>query len=56
MLAGGTARFSLSMSAGVFPVKFWKPGTIPDGMPVSRIATRSARAAVYFARLGKTPG
>ena len=26
-------------------VAFWKPGTTPAGMPVSRIATRSSRAA-----------
>ena len=37
------------LSASVVPVKFWKPGTIPDGMPVSRIATRSR------ARRGERP-
>ena len=38
--------FSRSMSAGLLPVKFWKPGTMPAGMPVSRIAARSARGVV----------
>ena len=31
------------MSACTGPVKFVKPGTIPAGIPVSRIASRSAR-------------
>ncbi len=44
------------MSAWVEPVTFWKFGTTPAGMPVSRMATRSARAAVKPARLGKTFG
>ena len=44
------------MSAWVVPVKFWKPGTTPLGIPVMRIARRSARSLVYFARFGKTPG
>ena len=43
---GGIATFSRSMSAWVGPVKFWKPGMSPLGMPVSRIASRSARSAV----------
>ena len=29
---------------------------MPAGIPVSRIATRSARLAVYAARFGNTPG
>ena len=40
--AGGMATLSRSMSACVDPVKFWNPGTTPDGMPVSKIASRSA--------------
>ena len=39
------ATFSRSTSACVDPVKFWKPGMMPAGMPVSRIASRSARSA-----------
>ena len=54
--AGGIAMFRRSRSAGVDPVEFWKPATIPDGMPVRRIASRSARAGLYAARFGKTPG
>ena len=42
-LVGGIATLSRSMSALVPPVKFWNPGTTPDGIPVSRIASRSAR-------------
>ena len=40
-------------------MKFWKPGTMPDGMPVSKMASRSARAvfaATSLARFGNTPG
>ncbi len=44
------------MSAWTGPVKFWNPGTTPSGMPVSRIAFRSARGFLYAARFGKTPG
>ncbi len=44
------------MSACVVPVKFWKPGMMPPGMPVSRIARRSARSALNAARFGNTPG
>ena len=45
------------MSASVLPVKFWKPGTTPDGIPVSRIATRSARSAGQHRRgSGTRPG
>ena len=36
--------FSRSWSASVSPVLFWNPGTIPDGIPVSSTASRSARA------------
>ncbi len=58
---GGMAMFSRSMSAWTvpLPVTFWKPGTMPAGIPVSRIASRSARGlpeALSAARLGKTPG
>ena len=53
---GGIATLSRSMSAGVLPVKFWKPGMIPAGSPVSRMATRSARGFVSAARCGNTPG
>ena len=53
---GGIATLRRSMSASVVPVKFWKPGTIPSGMPVCRIATRSARSASSAARLGNTSG
>ena len=38
------------------PVKFWNPGTTPAGIPVRRIAFRSARALPYAARFGNTPG
>jgi len=34
----------------------WKPGMMPLGSPVIRMATRSARAAVSAARFGNTPG
>ena len=44
--AGGIAMFSRRRSACVAPVLFWKPAMIPDGMPVSRIASRSARAGL----------
>ena len=45
------------MSACVGPVKFWNPGISPAGMPVSRIASRSARStSVSAARFGNTPG
>ena len=50
------ATFSRSMSAGFGPVKFWKPATIPLGMPVSRIAWRSARFFEYAASFGNAPG
>src|SRR5580704_16013726 len=61
-LAGGVGLmevFSRSMSASTFPVKLVKPGTMPAGMPVSRIASRSALGlpeATSAARLGNTPG
>ena len=42
---GGMATLSRSMSPGLGPVKFWKPGTTPAGMPVSRMAWRSARSS-----------
>ena len=42
---GGIATLSRSRSACVGPVKFWNPGMIPAGIPVSRIASRSARSA-----------
>ena len=51
--------FSRSMSASTGPVKLVNPGTIPAGMPVSRMASRSARAlpaATSAARFGNTPG
>ena len=38
----GMAMFRRRKSAWVGPVKFWNPGTIPGGMPVSKIAARSA--------------
>ena len=41
------------MSAWIEPVKFWKPGTMPAGMPVSRIASRSARAVPDCGELGE---
>ena len=47
------------MSACTGPVKLVKCGTIPAGMPVSRIASRSARGlpvAFSAARCGNTPG
>ena len=52
------ATLRRSRSACVGPVKFWKPGTIPAGIPVSRIATRSARSCSSrcAARFGNTPG
>ena len=56
---GGIAVFRRSMSDRTGPVLFWKPGMIPLGIPVSRIASRSARALPDFtsaARLGNTPG
>jgi len=56
---GGNARLSRSSSAWVAPVKFWKPGITPEGTPVSRIATRSARVfplLLRASRLGKIPG
>jgi len=44
-LVAGIAKFSRSMSAWVVPVKVEKVGdTTPAGIPVSRIASRSARA------------
>jgi hypothetical protein len=58
-VAGGIEVFSRSMSICFGPVKFWKPGMTPAGMPVSRIASRSARGlpeALSEARLGNTPG
>ena len=61
-LAGGVAGievFSLSMSASTVPVKLVNPGISPEGIPVSRIASRSARgfaAETSAARLGNTPG
>src|SRR4029077_7142130 len=33
---GGIARFSRSMSDSTGPVKFWKPGTTPAGLPGGR--------------------
>ena len=45
-VVGGIARLIRSMSAGVLPVKLWKPGTTPDGMPESRTASRSTRSLV----------
>jgi hypothetical protein len=56
LLAGGIATLSRSRSASLGPVKFWKPGISPDGIPVSSTATRSARSASRAARFGKTPG
>ena len=53
---GGMAMFRRNMSAWVPPVKFWKPGTTPVGMPVSRIATRSALGELSVARFGNTFG
>ena len=47
------AMFSRSMSACTAPVKFWKPGTMPAGMPVSRIAARSARGLARGVQLGQ---
>jgi hypothetical protein len=44
--AGGMARLSRNMSACTVPVKFWKPAMMPEGMPVMRIAVRSARFGV----------
>ncbi len=46
LAAGGIATFSRRRSACVVPVKFWKPGMMPPGIPVSKIARRSARSAV----------
>ena len=40
---GGIAMLRRSMSAWVVPVKFWNPVMSPGGMPVRRMATRSAR-------------
>src|SRR5580700_6315087 len=54
--AGGIAMLRRNRSAGVEPVLFWNPAMIPDGIPVSRIASRSTRAAVYAASFMKTPG
>ena len=54
--AGGIAIFSRSMSDGAGPVKFWNPEMSPLGIPVSRIAARSARSALSPARWGNTPG
>ena len=58
LVLGGIATFSRSMVGLVVPVKFWKPGTTPAGMPVSRIAARSARGFQLSgpARFGKTSG
>ncbi len=56
---GLIAVFSRSMSDSTEPVWFWKPSISPAGMPVSRIASRSARGWPDFAsaaRCGKTPG
>ena len=36
-------------------MKFWKPGTMPAGSPVSRMATRSARAALSPREVGEHP-
>jgi hypothetical protein len=55
-VVGGMAILSRNMSACVFPVKVWKLGTMPAGIPVNRIAAKSARGFWYAARLGKTPG
>ena len=46
LVAGGMAKFSLSMSAWTVPVKFWKPPMIPEGRPVIKMAVRSARFTV----------
>ena len=65
--AGGMAMLSRRRSAWVLPpsVTFWKPGTIPAGRPVRKMATRSARClaggidsslAFSASRLGNTPG
>ena len=51
--------FSRSMSASTEPVKLVKPLISPAGMPVSRIASRSARGLpdlTSASRLGNTPG
>ncbi len=48
-VAGGMAKLSRSMSACTVPVKFWKPGTTPEGIPVMRMAVRSARLGVLAA-------
>ena len=45
-----------SRSAGVEPVLFWKPVMIPDGIPVSRMASRSTRALVYAGEVREDPG
>ena len=37
-------------------MKFWNPGTTPAGIPVIRIALRSARGFLYAARFGNAPG
>jgi hypothetical protein len=58
-LVGGMAVFRRSMSACTSPVLFWKSSIRPSGMPVSRIATRSARAVLALfssARLSNSPG
>jgi hypothetical protein len=43
---GGTATLGRNMSAGVGREHFSKSGMMPSGKPVSRSATRSARAFV----------
>ena len=56
LAVGGIATLRRSMSASVVPVRFWNPGISPSGIPVCRIASRSARSASRAARLGNTPG
>ena len=53
---GGMATLSRSSSAWVVPVKFWNPGMRPAGMPVSRMASRSARSAVSAGQVGEDAG
>ena len=51
--------FSRSMSAWIGPVKLVKPGTMPVGIPVSKMASMSARGLPDLfsaSRCGNTPG
>src|SRR6266704_2281584 len=52
---GAIEVFSRSMSDSTGPVKLVNPGMMPAGMPVSRMASRSARGQAGVGDVGGEP-